>query len=559
MRISSMFLKTTAFGLLLLSATSPVAYAAADAPAVTIQKRAGFPNFADLVEPLLQAVVNISTTSEAGNRGRVMMDLPFPPGSPFEELFRQYLDNEGMGGDMGMGGPAQKAPKVQSLGSGFLIAQEGNTAYVVTANHVVADADEINVSLNDEAATKLKAEIVGRDRRTDVALLKVTTDKKLTTVNWADSSKTRPGEWLIAIGNPFGFTSTVTLGIVSTIARDVAAKTRMPGVGDYVDGYIQTDASINLGNSGGPMFNDRGEVIGITTAIISPNGGNVGIGFGVPSNTASAVVEQLKKFGRTKRGWLGVTVQNVAEGAGQPLGLEKEAGAIVTIINPTSPAAKAGVKRGDVLLTFNGKEIKRSQNLPRIVGEAPIGTKVPIELMRSGKKMTLDVEVGEFETAEDEGLIAGLQSDQMASAVDENMKPTLGLLTQEIKPAQVERLGLTEDTKGILVVGVKATSDAAEKGMRPGVIISEVISDSKSERLAKPADFETVIAKARKAGRKQVVLVVVDQNLIRYLPLDLKEEDVPEAPTKKSAKDAAKEAVKAIVKMEPQTDTTKKK
>ncbi len=480
--------------------------------AMTSLRADKYPSFADVVEPLLPAVVNISTTSDGGRDRQVMSEMPnFPPGSPLEELFRHFFDPEG-------GGRMVRPRKSHSLGSGFVIGQEGDDAYIVTCAHVIQDADEIKVIFHDDG--EANAEVVGRDRRTDVAVLKVKTKKKLAVVEWGDSKKSRPGDWLIAIGNPFGLSSTVTVGVISSIARDIATRARALGEGgaDYIDGYIQTDASINMGNSGGPMVNIDGKVIGISTAIFSPNGGNIGIGFAIPSDIAKGVVEQLRKYGRTKRGWLGVRIQNVSEGAAKALGLKKVQGALVGEISPSSPALKSGVKRGDVIIKFNDVDVKDSRALPRIVGETPIGKKVPMVVWRQGKEVTLDVNVGEFEEAEQEGLV-GLEDQKAERRSQREGIKALGMVLQDLKPAIAERLNLGEGTKGAFIASIHPDSEAFQKGVRPGSVIMEVTVASKTEKVTKPEDFVEILKKARKDGHSEILLLLNGQGGLHFVAL----------------------------------------
>ncbi|HJS32758.1 MAG TPA: Do family serine endopeptidase, partial [Alphaproteobacteria bacterium] len=315
--------------------------------------------FADLAERLLPAVVNISTTQTVrqdrnqqqgpqqgpqGERRRGPEVPQFPPGSPFEEFFREFFDRQGR--------PDAPPRRTQSLGSGFVI---DSTGYVVTNNHVIAEADEIKVILHDD--TQLAAKVIGRDPKTDLAVLKVEPSKPLTAVKFGNSDQTRVGDWVVAIGNPFGLGGTVTAGIVSARARDINA-------GPY-DDFIQTDASINRGNSGGPMFNLAGEIIGINTAIYSPSGGSVGIGFAIPANLAKPVIDQLRVSGKVRRGWLGVQIQSVTDEIAESLGLNKARGALVARVTENSPAAKGKIESGDVILKFDGKDVTEMRRLPR--------------------------------------------------------------------------------------------------------------------------------------------------------------------------------------------------
>lgn len=320
--------------------------------------------FADLAEQLLPSVVNISTTQTVeGNAG---IELPtLPPGSPFEEFFKEFLDKNQ---------PRAQKRKATSLGSGFIVDDKG---HVVTNNHVIQDADEITIILQDE--TRLPATIVGRDSKTDMAVLKVDPGKaKLPAVKFGDSDAIRVGDWVIAIGNPFGFGGTVTSGIISARGRDINA-------GPY-DDFLQTDAPINRGNSGGPIFDLAGEVIGIATAIFSPSGGSIGIGFAIPANSARPVIQQLIEHGEVKRGWLGVRIQSVNEEIAEALGLKEPVGALVAGVIPGGPAEKAKIKDGDVILEFDGKPITQMRRLPRLVADTEVGKVVPLKVWRDGKE-----------------------------------------------------------------------------------------------------------------------------------------------------------------------------
>src|ERR1700681_1694851 len=340
-------------------------------------------NIADVAEQVIDAVVNISTSQKVDARVTGMPDLP--PGSPMEEFFDEFFKNRrGQGG----GDNPERAPRrVNSLGSGFIIDPSG---LVVTNNHVIADADEINVILND--GTKLPAELVGKDSKSDLALLRVHTEHPLKAVQFGDSDKLRLGEWVIAIGNPFSLGGTVTAGIVSARNRDINS-------GPY-DNYIQTDAAINRGNSGGPLFNLEGEVIGINTAIISPSGGSIGIGFAVPSDSAVAVLDQLRQFGETRRGWLGVRIQQVTDDIADSLGIKPARGALVGGIDDKGPAKPAGIQAGDVIIKFDGKDIKEMRDLPRVVADTKVGKAVEVVIIRKGQQETRTVPLGRLEDGE---------------------------------------------------------------------------------------------------------------------------------------------------------------
>ncbi|HCW68886.1 MAG TPA: serine protease, partial [Thalassospira lucentensis] len=318
-------------------------------------------SFADLAERLLPSVVNIATSQMVADRQGP--DFQFPPGSPFEDLFRDFMDRNGQGGEQG--GPSPQKRRATALGSGFIISADG---YIVTNNHVIDGADEISVRLHD--GDTLDAKLIGRDPKTDVALLKVEPKEDLPFVKWGSSDDARIGDWAMAIGNPFGLGGTVTAGIVSARNRNI-------NQGPY-DDFIQTDASINRGNSGGPLFNLEGDVIGINSAIYSPSGGSVGIGFAIPSAIAQSVVDQLKEYGRTRRGWLGVHIQTVTDDIADSVGLDESTGAMVAGVSDEGPAKEAGIKQGDVILTFDGKEVESMRRLPRIVADTKIGKDVDV-------------------------------------------------------------------------------------------------------------------------------------------------------------------------------------
>src|SRR3974390_2121557 len=339
---------------------------------------------ADVAEKVIDAVVNISTSQTVEARGAMPQ---LPPGSPqqkeFEEFFEEFFKNH-----RGLGDNQDQMPhRVTSLGSGFIIDPSG---IVVTNNHVISDADEVNVILND--GTRLKAEIIGHDPKTDIALLRVKPEKPLKAVQFGDSDKLRLGEWVVAIGNPFSLGGAVPAGIVSARNRDINS-------GPY-DNYIQTDAAINRGNSGGPLFNLNGEVVGVNTAIISPSGGSIGIGFAVPSKTAVAVIDQLRQFGETRRGWLGVRIQQVTDEIADSLNIKPAKGALVAGIEDKGPAKPAGIEPGDVIVKFDGKDVKEMKDLPRIVAGAPVGKDVPVVVIRKGKEETKTVKLGRLEDGE---------------------------------------------------------------------------------------------------------------------------------------------------------------
>src|ERR1700691_2527532 len=364
-----------------------LAAAAVALPAWSAAAR-GPDNIADVAEQVIDAVVNISTSQKVEARLGNMPDLP--PGSPMEEFFEEFFKNRrggqggGQGGPGGPGDQGQMPHRITSLGSGFIIDPSG---LVVTNNHVIADADEITVILND--GTKLTAQLVGKDTKSDLALLRVKPDKPLKAVKFGDSDKLRLGEWVVAIGNPFSLGGTVTAGIVSARNRDINS-------GPY-DNYIQTDAAINRGNSGGPLFNLNGDVIGVNTAIISPSGGSIGIGFAVPSKTVAGVVDQLRQFGELRRGWLGVRIQQVTDEIAESLNIKPARGALIAGIDDKGPAKPAGIEPGDVIVTFDGKDIKEPKDLSRAVADTAVGTEGEIVIIRQGVEQNLKVTLGRLD------------------------------------------------------------------------------------------------------------------------------------------------------------------
>jgi serine protease Do len=450
-------------------------------------------SFADLAEKLSPAVVNISSTQKI-TQSEAVPDMPqFPPGSPFEDFFKEFMDKQNGGQNGGVPQGQDELP-VTSLGSGFII--DGEKGLVVTNNHVIKDADEVRVTLVDN--TILEAEIVGKDEKTDLAVLKVKAKgHKLTEVNFGDSDRMRVGDWVLAIGNPFGLGGTVTQGIISARKRDINA-------GPY-DDFLQTDASINRGNSGGPMFNLKGEVIGINTAIYSPSGGSVGIGFAVPSNLAKPVVMQLAEFGKTRRGWLGVKIQTVTDEIAEGLGLKDVHGALVASVTEGGPAEKAGIKAGDVIIQFNGQKLDAMRQLPRIVAETPIGKEAPMVVIRDGKTITLDVKVGELEQAETDGLIEKAESDKVDAPTKGSILSGLDVTVANITPKLRETYAIPEDVNGVVVTNVKGSSDAMQKGLVAGDVVVEINQES-----IKDAASAVKIVDEVKASGKQSILMLVD-------------------------------------------------
>jgi serine protease Do len=439
-------------------------------------------NLADLVSQVADAVVNISATQTIEDKSAegAMPDLP--KGTPFDDMFEQFFKNHGMNGP-------PRPRKSSSLGSGFVIDSSG---IVITNNHVVGDANDIVVIFTD--GRKLKAKVLGKDPKVDVAVLKVESDKPLKTVKFGDSDKTRVGDGVMAVGNPFGLGETVTAGILSARNRNIDS-------GPY-DDFLQTDAAINKGNSGGPLFNMDGEVIGINTAILSPSGGSIGIGFATPSDTVVPVIDQLQKFGETRRGWLGVRIQPVDDAIADSLGLKEAQGALVAGVDPKGPAKPAGIETGDVIIKFNGKPIKEMRDLPRMVASQPVGAKTKVTVLRKGKEMDLDVTLGRLEDGEKQ--MAKVEDQDSDTPKPDATIKALGLALSPIDDQARKTFRLKEGAKGVVVTGVDTGSPAADKGLRPGDVIQEV----NQQAVEKPADVATQIAALRKQGKKSALLLV---------------------------------------------------
>lgn len=447
-------------------------------------------SFADLAEKISPAVVNITTsTTVARNtapRGVV------PEGSPFEDFFREFQDRN-RGGDGGNDRPRRSS----ALGSGFVISEDG---FVVTNNHVIEGADEILIEFFE--GMELPAKVIGTDPNTDIALLKVETDKPLSFVSFGDSDVSRVGDWVMAMGNPLGQGFSVSAGIVSARNRALS--------GSY-DDYIQTDAAINRGNSGGPLFNMDGDVIGVNTAILSPNGGSIGIGFSMASNVVVRVVDQLKEFGETRRGWLGVRIQDVTDDVAEAIGLEKAAGALVTDV-PEGPSAEAGIKAGDVIMSFDGKEVTDTRSLVKTVGNTQVGKAVRVIVFRDGKTETLKVTLGRREEAE-----GAVPASQPAEPEKPAQSDILGLTVSEITDELREQLELASGASGLVVQDVDETSKAFEKGLRAG----DLITEAGQQKLASIEDLNKQIEDAREAGRKSLLLLVRRAGDPRFVALSL--------------------------------------
>ena len=416
-------------------------------------------SFADLVEKLSPSVVSIASTTIIENNSQNQIPQ-FPEGSPFDEFFKDYFDRDQRRSQRPMTG----------LGSGFIISDDG---IIVTNNHVIEGADEITVILSDE--TEYTAQLLGRDPKADIAVLKIDAEtSKLTAVEWGDSDTMRVGDWTIAIGNPLGLGGTVTAGILSAISRDI-------GGGPYVK-FLQTDASINRGNSGGPLFNLDGKVIGINTAIVSQTGGSIGLGFAIPSNSAKKIVQQLKEFGKTKRGWLGIQIQPVTKDFAESLGLPDQKGAFVSNVNPKGPSKDAGLEPGDVILKFNNNDIMKMSDLPRVVAESDVGSRAYLEVWRKNKKINIEVVLGELP----------------GEVITERTKKK----SDEIK-INIDILGITISNKqnGVEVISI----DNQESNLQIGDIILEVnrelVNDTNS--------FNKLVTKLEKTGRSSLLLKLI--------------------------------------------------
>jgi serine protease Do len=461
-------------------------------------------SFADLAEQLLPSVVNVSSTQkieEVGNQD--LPDLPqFPPGSPFEGFFEEFMDRRGERGTL------QPSLPAASLGSGFIIDAENG--YIITNNHVVKNADEIRITLHDDST--IPAKIVGRDEKIDIAVLQIDTKKTLHAVKFGNSDEKRVGDWIVAIGNPFGLGGTVTSGIISARQRDINS-------GPY-DDYLQTDASINRGNSGGPMFDLDGNVIGINTAIFSPTGGSVGIGFAIPSNLAKPVIDQLIKFGRTKRGWLGVRIQTVTDGIAESLGLDKARGALVASVTPGGPAEAAKLQAGDIVLEFDGKTVEDMRALPRIVAETPIETAVSLTYWRDGKERKAKVEIGELEKAESNGLLSNNETVPIKIKKSEEIK-SIGMSIISLSNALRDQYNVPDGIDGVLITKTEPGGEAAGKGLNAGDIIVEINQTT----IGSPKEFSVILKKSIKSKRSSILLLVNREGDVRFVALKLNNEE----------------------------------
>lgn len=470
--------------------------------------RAAPESFADLAAGVMDAVVNIKAAQKVDARAVPMPQVP--PGSPFEDLFNEFFNQRRGGpGGPGQGGPTPNRPQQRgsSLGSGFVIDASG---IVVTNNHVIADANDVTVVFNN--GLELKAEVIGKDPKIDLAVLRVKPHAPLKAVKFGDSTKARVGDWVMAIGNPFGFGGSVSAGIVSATNRNIRS-------GPY-DSFIQTDAAINKGNSGGPLFDMNGDVIGVNTAIVSPTGGSIGIGFAVPSAMVQPVVDQLLKYGETRRGWLGVAIQDVDDALAESLNIGKARGAFVSNVDEKGPAKPAGIEREDVIIKFDGKDIVRSRDLPRIVADTPVGKDVSIVVMRGGKEVTKTVTLGRLEEADKQASNASSRSG--SSSNDSSASSTgkvAGLDLAPLSPEARRRFNIKDGIEGVLITRVEANSKASERFIQAGDVIVEV----QRTTVKTAGDVSKRLAELKKDGRSNALFYIANaQGDMRYvtLPVD---------------------------------------
>jgi serine protease Do len=454
------------------------------APATDVQAFGAPESFAELAEKISPAVVNITTSAmiAAPADGMPMV----PEGSPFQDFFDDF------------GGPGQGGPqRSEALGSGFVISEDG---YIVTNNHVIEGADEIEIEFF--SGQRLKAKLVGTDPKTDIALLKVESDNPLPFVTFGNSDLMRVGDWVMAMGNPLGQGFSVSAGIVSARGRQLQ--------GTY-DDFIQTDAAINRGNSGGPLFNMDGQVVGVNTAILSPNGGSIGIGFSMASNVVGKVIDQLKEFGETRRGWLGVRIQDVTPDVAEAMGLADAKGALVTDV-PDGPAKDAGIQSGDVITSFGTNEVSDAGDLTRRVADAPIGEAVPVIVLREGRTETLAVTLGRREDAEAKTMPASSAAPDAPKEME-----LLGLTLAPLDDDLRQRLGLDAGAEGLVVTKVDQASEAFTKGLVEG----DMITEAGQQKIVRLQDLEDRIKEAKDAGRKSILLLVRRGGDPRFVALSI--------------------------------------
>jgi len=441
-------------------------------------------SFADLAEKLMPSVVNISTTQTVVERSNPFPNFQFPPGSPFGDMFKEF------------GTPQER--QSSALGSGFIIDEEG---MLVTNNHVIEGAEDIVVQVNGEK--KFRAKVIGADPLSDIAVLKIESKEKFLPVRFGDSDKARIGDWVIAIGNPFGLGGTVTSGIIS-------ARNRSIGLSRYED-YIQTDASINSGNSGGPLFDMNGNVIGINTAILGRSG-NVGIGFSIPSNSAKIVIDQLIEFGETKRGWLGVRIQDVTKEIAEVEKLDEPIGALVASVAPNSPSEKAGVKSGDIILEFNGEKIKQMKELPIIVARTEVGKKVKVKIWRNKKEIIKTITLGRLETSEDFKI-----SEKKEELPKETLIENLKIKVRKLSDQDIKKRNLPNQTNGLVITSIEKDSP-----LSGSIEVNSIILEAQKKKIRNVEDFNQALKQVLNSNQKTILLVIYNsQNQKRYIGVKL--------------------------------------
>ncbi len=449
--------------------------------------------FADLIEQVSPAVVHVAISGVVKSRRSAAPEFNFPPGSPFEDFFEQFRNRQA---------PEQsQKSRPLGIGSGFIISEDG---YVVTNHHVIKDADEIVITLTD--GTEYQAELKGSDSKTDLALLKIDNVDSLPYVAFGDDDKSRVGDWVLAIGNPFGLGGSASTGIISARGRDIRS-------GPY-DDYIQVDAAINRGNSGGPLFNLKGEVIGINTAIYSPNGGSVGIGFSIPSNMAKNVITQLRNSGQVERAWIGVEIQTLSKELADGFGRDNDNGALIASVVPGKPADKSGMQAGDIILSFDGEEIEEMRDLPRIVAQSAVGKKYKVVVWRNGSKKTLTIETDRY--PDDLGL-ASTESDSTSKPESDDV---LGAELSKMNSDVRTQFKIDDELKGVVVLSVERAGLAARNGIRAGDVITSV----NNKKISEPNDVTQSILKAKKDGREKIVVLLQRNNASRFIAFDLSDE-----------------------------------
>jgi len=476
---------------------APTTTASADTPAAT---EAQLPpqSFAPLVKKVLPSVVNISVTEKPAADEMSEQTFQGPQG-PFDQFLRRFFEQHGGLPHEFPGEPSQSGVKRIALGSGFIIDPSG---YIVTNNHVIGQAERVVVILQD--GKKYTAKIIGRDLRTDLALLKIDAGHPLPSVNWGDSNAAQVGDWVVAVGNPFGLGGTVTTGIISARGRDIHE-------GQF-DDFLQIDAPINRGNSGGPTFNLQGQVIGINTAIYSPNGGSVGIGFAIPSSIASRVITQLREHGKVERGWLGVQIQQVTPAIAASLGLHDGEGALVAVVTPNSAAAKAGLKQGDVVLSFNGAPIKKLRDLSRVVANTAPHSSSPMTVWRDGKSLTMNVTVGE--APENPQLASASEPQQQENA---DQASALGMHFGPLTPAARRELQIGHDVQGVVITGVDGGSLADNLGFASGDIVQEI----NQHPVTSPQEAADALKAIAHSAHKDALLLLNRRGVTQYVGINM--------------------------------------